>query len=112
MRHAIFAAFSLMAVPLSAQSTDRAKWGDELAPVPAPDRLLAGGSGQSKPLDWPAPPLRQPPDPVKVIYVNAWSFRGNRFRELVRLADTIEINSFVIDVKDDTGYLTYKSEVP
>jgi hypothetical protein len=44
--------------------------------------------------------------------VNAWAFGGSRFWDLVKLADTTEINSFVIDVKDDTGYLTYHSEVP
>jgi hypothetical protein len=112
MRHAIFAAFVLIAAPLSAQTQVRAGWGDELAPVAAPDRLLAVGPRQSEPLDWPAPPLRQPPDAVRAVYVNAWAFGGSRFRDLVRLADTTEINSFVIDVKDDTGYLTYKSEVP
>jgi hypothetical protein len=30
---------------------------------------------------------------------------------LVRLADSTEINTFVIDVKDDTGFLTYRSTV-
>jgi hypothetical protein len=111
MRHAIFAAFGLIAAPLAAQSAGSG-WGDELTPVPAPDRLLAIGPRQSEPLDWPAPPLRQPPTAVRAVYVNAWAFGGTRFRELVRLADSTEINSFVIDVKDDTGYLTYKSDVP
>jgi hypothetical protein len=47
------------------------------------------------------------------LYVNAWAFGSNqRFDALVRLADTTEINAFVIDVKDDTGYLTYRSQVP
>ena len=111
MRHAIFAAFGLIAAPLAGQAT-RSGWGDELAPVPAPERLLAIGPRQSEPLDWPAPPLRQPPTAVRAVYVNAWAFGGSRFRDLVRLADTTEVNSFVIDVKDDTGYLTYRSEVP
>jgi hypothetical protein len=39
-------------------------------------------------------------------------FGGSRFYDLLRLADSTEINSFVIDVKDDTGYLTYPSQVP
>jgi hypothetical protein len=113
MRHATFAALGLIAASsLSAQTSVKAGWGDELAPVPAPERLLPIGPRQSEPLDWPAPPLRQPPDAVRAIYVNAWAFGGSRFRDLVRLADTTEINSFVIDVKDDTGYLTYRSEVP
>ena len=50
--------------------------------------------------------------PVRAIYVNAWAFGGRRFHELVRLADRTEINAFVVDVKDDTGYLTYRSDVP
>ncbi|HSB52852.1 MAG TPA: putative glycoside hydrolase [Gemmatimonadales bacterium] len=113
MRHATFVALGLIAAStLSAQTPVKAGWGDELAPVAAPERLLAIGPRQSEPLDWPAPPLRQPPDAVRALYVNAWAFGGSRFRDLVRLADSTEVNSFVIDVKDDTGYLTYKSEVP
>jgi hypothetical protein len=53
-----------------------------------------------------------PPRQVRAIYLNAWAFGGQRFYDLVRLADTTEINAFVIDVKDDTGYLTYRSDVP
>ena len=49
---------------------------------------------------------------MRAIYVNAWAFGGKRFHELVRLADRTEVNAFVVDVKDDTGYLTYRSEVP
>ena len=49
---------------------------------------------------------------MRAIYVNAWAFGGRRFYDLVKLADRTEINAFVVDVKDDTGYLTYRSEVP
>ena len=61
---------------------------------------------------WPAPPLHRPPAQVRAVYVNAWAFGGRRFSDLVALADRTEINAFVIDVKDDTGYLTYRSDVP
>jgi hypothetical protein len=71
---------------------------------------LPGAAAQ--PLGWPPPPLLDPPKPQRAIYVNAWAFGGRRFDELVKLADTTEINAFVIDVKDDTGYLTYRSAVP
>jgi hypothetical protein len=64
------------------------------------------------PVLWPAPPLQRPPSIVRAIYLNAWAFGGRRFHELVRLADRTEINAFVVDVKDDTGYLTYRSLVP
>jgi hypothetical protein len=60
----------------------------------------------------PETPRPAPAAPVHGIYVNAWAFGSRRFQELLRLADSTDINAFVIDVKDDTGYLTYRSEVP
>ena len=111
MRRAILLALHLTAAaPLGAQAVHG--WGDELQPVPHADRLLGLGTVLADALAWPAPPLRPAPEPVRALYVNAWAFGGNRFWDLVRLADTTEINSFVIDVKDDTGYLTYRSAVP
>ncbi|HET6579065.1 MAG TPA: putative glycoside hydrolase [Gemmatimonadales bacterium] len=87
-------------------------WGDELPPAPElPESLLAIPRVEL-PIIQPAPPLTRPPSPVHAIYVNAWAFGGRRFYDLVRLADRTEINAFVVDVKDDTGYLTYRSEVP
>ncbi|UCG86229.1 MAG: GTP-binding protein [Gemmatimonadota bacterium] len=60
----------------------------------------------------PAPPPGEPPAVVRGLYLNAWVFGGARFYDLVALADTTEINAFVIDVKDGTGYVTYRSSVP
>ena len=48
---------------------------------------------------------------IKALYVNAWAFGGSKLFQLVRLADSTEINAFVVDVKDDTGCLLYPSEV-
>jgi hypothetical protein len=94
---------------LGAQEASR--WGDELPPAPtAPDSLFWIPGGEA-PVRWPAPPLGQPPARIRALYVNAWAFGGKRFHDLVRLADRTEINAFVVDVKDDTGYLTYRSEV-
>lgn len=64
------------------------------------------------PLDLPPPPVGQPPAVVHGVYLNAWVFSSSRFYDLLRLADTTEVNTFVIDVKDDTGFLTYRSAVP
>src|SRR2546425_10762410 len=50
-------------------------------------------------------------DPIKALYVNAWAFGSSKLAHLVRLADSTEINAFVVDVKDDTGCLLYPSEV-
>jgi hypothetical protein len=96
----------------SLEAQHPSRWGDELPPAPAfPDSLFAV-PGMDQPVHWPAPPLSRPPVRTRAIYVNAWAFGGKRFHELVRLADRTEINAFVVDVKDDTGYLTYRSEVP
>lgn len=51
------------------------------------------------------------PSVVKALYVNAWAFSGNRLWQIVRMIDGTEINSLVIDVKDDTGCLLYHSQV-
>ncbi|MGE5802302.1 MAG: putative glycoside hydrolase [Gemmatimonadota bacterium] len=50
-------------------------------------------------------------DPVKALYINAWAFGGSKLWQLVRLADSTEVNAFVVDVKDDTGCLLYPSAV-
>ncbi len=85
-------------------------WGDEL---PRPHaRIPDLGPPPGAAIDWPAPPLGGPPAKVKAIYLNAWAFGDKRFYQLVRLAQETEINAFVIDIKDDTGYLTYPSKVP
>jgi hypothetical protein len=77
---------------------------DFLAPLPPiPTHLHSA---------WPSPPLVRQPDQVRALYVNAWAFGGSRFRELLRLADETEVNALVVDLKDDTGYLTYASTVP
>jgi hypothetical protein len=50
-------------------------------------------------------------EPIKAVYVNAWAFGGSKLMQLAHLADSTEINAFVVDVKDDTGCLLYPSEV-
>ena len=60
----------------------------------------------------PPPPPGEPPPVVRGIYLNRWVFARTKFYDLIRLADSTEINAFVIDVKDATGELTYPSAVP
>jgi len=107
-----------LAAGAGAQAPSRpepAGWGDEL-PSPAPAATAPAEEGfpltRAPRLDWPAPPLEPPPHPVHAIYVNAWAFGSSRFYDLIRLVEGTEVNSFVIDIKDDTGYLTYRSNVP
>ncbi|WP_055108704.1 putative glycoside hydrolase [Paenibacillus ihumii] len=69
-------------------------------------------------LDNPLPPKMLAVNPqteapvVKGIYVTAYSAGGARMDQLIDLLDSTELNSMVIDVKDDTGYITYKTDQP
>jgi hypothetical protein len=52
------------------------------------------------------------PDTVRGIYLNAWAAGSSRKRaKLIAIADSTEINAFVIDVKEG-GEISYRSQVP
>ncbi|BCG58704.1 putative glycoside hydrolase [Paenibacillus sp. URB8-2] len=60
-----------------------------------------------------APPMADPqPDAPKVkgVYVTAYSAGGSRMDTLMNLIDQTELNAMVIDIKDDAGYITYKTD--
>lgn len=66
---------------------------------PAPPEL--------KKWDWPKPAE------VKGVYATGWMAGSAKwFPRIVKFIDETEINSLVIDVKDDTGTISYRSEVP
>lgn len=48
------------------------------------------------------------PDAVRGIYVTGNSAGGDRLDELLKLVKSTDLNSMVIDIKDDNGRLTYK----
>ncbi|MCE7794869.1 putative glycoside hydrolase [Salipaludibacillus sp. CUR1] len=50
------------------------------------------------------------PDAVRGIFVTGHSAGGARFNELLELVDSTALNSMVIDIKDDDGYLTYRPD--
>ncbi|GFN30229.1 putative glycoside hydrolase [Paenibacillus xylaniclasticus] len=55
----------------------------------------------------------QPDSPkIKGIYVTAHSAGGSRMSKLLDLLDKTELNSMVIDIKDDNGYITYPTDNP
>lgn len=60
----------------------------------------------------PAPRFERP-EHIRGLYANAWA-AGSRGRmsELIDLARRTEINAFVIDIKDATGYISHHTEVP
>jgi hypothetical protein len=50
------------------------------------------------------------PDAVRGIYVTGHSAGGERFETLIDLLGNSDLNAMVIDIKDDFGYLTYRTE--
>jgi hypothetical protein len=60
----------------------------------------------------PPKPLVPTPDPVRGLYVNRWAAIGSKIWELIDVAKRTEVNALVIDVKDDRGFMLYRSNVP
>lgn len=52
------------------------------------------------------------PDTLRGLYVNRWAALGDRMWQLVDIAKRTEVNALVIDVKDDRGFVLYRSRVP
>jgi hypothetical protein len=74
------------------------------------------GPVKTDPLAYLLPASKNDPDKsapvVKGIYATAHSAGGGRFASLVKLLDDTELNAMVIDVKDDSGWITYKTGNP
>lgn len=49
---------------------------------------------------------------VKGIYLTGYTAGSPRFDELVKLVDDTELNAMVIDIKDDSGWVTFRSSLP
>ncbi len=52
------------------------------------------------------------PEAVHGIYITGWTAGSYRFKKLMEIAKENDINAFVIDVKDATGYLSFNSDIP
>lgn len=80
--------------------------------VPRPAHT-AVSAGATAPADTPAQfPLVATPDTVRGLYVNRWAAVGQKMWELIGVAKRTEVNALVIDVKDDRGFVLYRSRVP
>lgn len=61
------------------------------------------------------PPESAGDEPVKAkaLYLTGWTVGGTKSVEhYIELANTTEINSYVVDIKDDDGFVGYESQVP
>lgn len=57
--------------------------------------------------------LSNPRKKVKGIYLNIYTISSQKKMErLIKLANTTEINAFVIDIKDDNGNLSFEMQAP
>jgi hypothetical protein len=55
----------------------------------------------------------QRPSAIRGLYVNAWAAGSpGRMDTLFAIADSTEINTFVVDIKDASGYVSHPSGVP
>ena len=79
---------------------------------PAPTARTSGG-GEVPRIVFPEEPLEfVRPEAVKGIYLNAWAAgSAARSQALIDLATRTEVNAFVIDLKDASGYVSYATQV-
>src|SRR5467141_4121125 len=76
--------------------------------------VLAAGPtlAQTAPPSATLPTLDPRPSVIRGLYVSRWAALGQRMWDLIGVAKRTEVNSLVIDVKDDRGYVLYRSSVP
>ena len=61
----------------------------------------------------PQQPLANPPAIVKGIYLTNWTAGSSkRLASLASLVDRTELNAMVIDIKDYSGYVAYRTGIP
>lgn len=72
----------------------------------APDSTIPADS-----IRQPRAPLVERPAAVRGLYVNRWAALGQKMWQLINVARTTEVNALVIDVKDDRGFVLYRSRV-
>jgi hypothetical protein len=100
---------ALLSVLLACQGEKGAQSGD-LSPVPGGN--VAASSTPVKTVSV-VPVAHVPtPDTLRGLYVNRWAALGSKLDRLIVVARTTEINALVIDVKDDRGFVLYRSSVP
>lgn len=77
------------------------------APIsPAPHRTAAADAP-------PAEPLAGPPSIVKGIYATGWTAgSSNKIKTLETLISETELNAIVVDIKDYSGFVSYRTGIP
>ncbi|MDX1621502.1 MAG: putative glycoside hydrolase [Nitriliruptorales bacterium] len=73
------------------------------SPSPAPDDEVTTAEADG------LPPI---PDAVRGVYAHVYSFWGDNWFNLIELVETTELNSIVVDVKDEAGTLLWDIDHP
>jgi hypothetical protein len=82
----------------------------EHAPAASPAGASTAAHGAAATADPRVPPRVPRPDSLRALYVNGWAAGSHaRMRDLVAIADSTEVNAFVVDVKESDSYLVYDS---
>jgi hypothetical protein len=82
-------------------------------PVPTSSAPSATGTGNGSADISPQQPLPDPPTIVKGIYLTGWSAGYTpKINAIIGLTKRTEINAVVIDVKDFSGFVSYKTGIP
>lgn len=113
LRAPMIAALPLIVALASSACDQRAAAADpRVAGPPVPERVGAaandtiGGDTVPRITHMPMPRI------VRGLYVNRWAAVGAKMKQMIDLAKTTEVNALVIDVKDDRGFVLYRSRVP
>lgn len=79
-----------------------------------PDLEIGNNSDSNNPNTETIPPLQTgEPAAVKAVYLTGWiAGKSDAFNQLLDFVEKTEVNSLVIDVKDDSGTISYPSKVP
>ena len=97
---------STQARPASADPADSAKGMAEAPPLRADSSRVVPPAGSAEVIA-----LQKEPRAIRALYVNRFTAQSAaRMRHLIAIADSTEINGFVIDIKDEFGLNWHSSD--
>ncbi|MDO8537038.1 MAG: putative glycoside hydrolase, partial [bacterium] len=89
-----------------------------LPSIPEPEmatsapKVVLGSKGMGTDLPY-QPQLQNPPEIAKGIYITGWlAGTPSRVNKLIELIKRTELNAVVIDIKDFSGYMSYRTGIP
>lgn len=100
---------------ITAEGSEKSQRTEDNTPVKEPEEEDTGitetfGNGQ-QPLE--SDVLKKDTEPVRGIYISgARAGISSYMDELISLTEETEVNAMVIDIKNDTGEITYKTDLP